>query len=214
MSDDRPRPRYGEYATPQEQAEIVARSMPPVSPLLTPADQPTSVHPGSVHPGSVRPGSAHPGSAHPQAGDSRPGVASAGRGSDQTPRQTSQAKPRAWDRILSLALLGYGLFTVVTGLFQYADLASVIQQVYDVQGIGTFTATPSVDTAGVVLRLALVVVWIATALLTVPMLRAGRIAFYIPLIGGAVMGILMTVILTGLLIADPTFMDYVTEMQS
>ena len=41
--EQRPRPRYGEYATPQEQAEIVAKSMPPVSPLLVPSDHAESV---------------------------------------------------------------------------------------------------------------------------------------------------------------------------
>lgn len=34
MTEDRPKPRYGEYATPQSQAEAIADSMPPVSPLL------------------------------------------------------------------------------------------------------------------------------------------------------------------------------------
>ena len=32
----RPKPQYGEYATPQEQAKIIADSLPPVSPLLVP----------------------------------------------------------------------------------------------------------------------------------------------------------------------------------
>ncbi|MEY2848203.1 MAG: hypothetical protein RI885_868 [Actinomycetota bacterium] len=200
MADERPKPRYGEYATPQEQAEIVARSMPPLSPLLTPADQPAAVPPA----GGVAAG---------EGAGAMPGGSAASSAAPAKPR-IAPPKPRMWDRVLSLALLGYGLYTVLTGLFQYADLAGVIQQVYEIQGIGTYTATASAETAGVVIRVVLVGVWLVTALLTVRLLRAGRFAFYVPVIGGVLVGIVISVMLGGLLVADPAFMDYVGELQS
>lgn len=200
MTDERPRPRYGEYATPQEQAEIVAKSLPPVSPLLTPGDQPNAVNPLSA------PRVDEADARQPIREGSQPTVAGAA--------SEPSRKPRTWDRILSMSLLGYGLFTVVAGMFQYADLASVIQQVYDTQDIGTFRSTGAVTTVGIVIRVGMVALWAVTALLTVRVLRSGRLSFYIPLIGGVVATLGVFVLLAVVLISDPGFMDYVQGMQS
>lgn len=58
MTEARPTPQYGEYASPQEQAKVIARSLPPVPPVLQPKDSKTAVTPALAPPASdpaVRP---------------------------------------------------------------------------------------------------------------------------------------------------------------
>ncbi|MBC7517287.1 MAG: hypothetical protein H7248_00115 [Microbacteriaceae bacterium] len=59
MTEERPKPRYGEYATPQTQAEAVADSMPPVSPLLAARTDTAATAHGTVASGAVGTESAH-----------------------------------------------------------------------------------------------------------------------------------------------------------
>lgn len=170
--DERPRPKYGEYATPQNQAEAIAGSMPPVSPLLTPGSSPVAP------PDPAR--------------------------QDVRPR-------RRWDLILSIGLLAYGFFNVVAGFFQYSNIAEVVNQAYALQGVGEFTSTEFAETVGLAINVVNVVIYAVTALVTIRLLRARRLAFYVPLIGGALAAIVVAVLLLVLMFSDPAFMAYVNN---
>ncbi|WP_165063896.1 DUF6264 family protein [Marisediminicola senii] len=183
-NDERPRPRYGEYATPQQQAETVAHSLPPVPPVIMPAD-----HAGAVSPVPTPPAAGTTGPTAPGA----PGA----------PRTR-----RRWDLILSVALLAYGLFTVLSGLVQYSNLGAMMQQVYDTQGVGDFTEYDLARTIGFTLIVVNTVIYAITLYITVRLLRATRLAFYVPLIAGVLASIVTVGLIVTLMLSDPAFVTY------
>lgn len=183
-TDPRPRPRYGEYATPQDQAKAIAVSHPSPSPLLVPGgDRPTAT--GRDLPPS---------------------------GTGAAPRTASRVRRRPWDVALTVTLLVWGLFLVVGGMLGAGDLSSAIQQAYDAQAIGTFRPTQLAASIGVAMNTANLVIYAATLLVSVRLLVARRLAFYVPLVGGAVALLATTVLLTVVLANDPAFQEFVASM--
>jgi len=59
-----------------------------------------------------------------------------------------------------------------------------------------------------------VIGWVATALLSWRRLRRGAVAFWIPLVGGAVTIILVAACLTVPLAGDPAFAEFVTRFSA
>ncbi len=180
MTEQRPRPQYGEYASPQAQAQAIAGSLPPIIPA------PTAPHPVTAAAPARSAGS---------------GVRMGG--------SASRPKSRRWDLILSLVLLAYGALNVVAQIFQATDLATVLSRFYTVQGIGTFTPTELSSTLGIVLNVITVVVFLATVAVTSTLLRRGRLAFYVPIVGGALALLVALVFVMVLLSRDPSFTAYI-----
>jgi hypothetical protein len=167
MTDQRPRPQYGEYASRDDQAKAAG--------LPAPSFAPPAVPPA----------------AHSSAAPS----AKAG-------------TPRRWDILLSFALLAYGAVNVVAGFFQFADLGAVLEQVYTTMGIGKYTPTPLAGTLGIVINVTSSVLFVLTVIVTTRLLRRGRLAFYVPIIGGALAWIVSFVCVAVLMLGDPAFSAY------
>lgn len=164
MTDDRPRPQYGEYA-PEGW----------VSPNL-PAPTPPAPEP-----------------------EVAPVVAVA-------PRR------RLWDLVLTFALLGLGLYFVLSGYVVYGQLPAVFDQVFAQVGISEFTSDELARTIGIVINVVQTVIWVFVAGMAGMSLRRGRIAFWWPLAGG-VLANFIVVILVGVVIAsDPAYAEYVSRM--
>jgi hypothetical protein len=183
---ERPRPQYGEYATPEQQAAA--------------AGIPYRPHVHAAPPHGQTPAAVPPPPAH----DTRvggPGPASV------------QASSRRWDFVLSSLLLGYGLFNVIVGSAQYTDLAGVINaQFYGPQKIGTFVATPLSERLGVVILVSQIVLYVLTAAITVARLRAGRIAFWVPICGVLVFGVVVFACLSSLVLGDPLYQAWAAHL--
>lgn len=180
MSDpaggERPRPQYGEYATPEEQRARIRQ--PEASAALedgrspsAPIDQRAPVDP--VIPGPVA--------------GTRPAT-----------------RPRFVDRVITFALLGYGLFTVLGSIpaaTDYTQFATTFLQVF---GVDQALSDPaSARGWGLAAALVLGIGWVATLGLSWISLRAGRISFWIPLVGGVVFNLVSSVLLVAPLMADP-----------
>jgi hypothetical protein len=185
-SGERPRPQYGEYASPEQQAKAMGAKNPP---------------PLSVPPVASRvTGALAPSPPPPPYGQN-------------LPRAATVTAPRRWDLMLSAVLLAYGLYGVVSGMFQFADLGALINRVYQVQGIGQFTTTPLATALGVVINVSDVVLFVATALITFALLRRGRIAFYVPLIGGVIAGLIAVVCILVLVFGDPAYINHFSGLK-
>lgn len=193
MNDDqRPKPQYGEYATPQEQAKAKGLTPPPASHYAPPLN-PTSVPSPNIPSPSVPLANVTP---------TPYGVPTA---------RTTPAAPRRWDLVLSVGLLAYGLLNVIAGFVQFSDLGQLINEIYAAQGIGKFTPTSLSSSLGIVVNLVNVVLWIGALLVTVRLLRRGKLAFYLPLIAGALASIVAAVCMVVLLLSDPAFAAYVSS---
>ena len=166
--DDRPRPAYGEYATPEEQRARIQHPQP--------AYQPEPAQPG---------GPAVPAPVAPV------------------------ARVHLIDRIVTVALLAYGAFVVVSTVIELSDFTAFADAWMKTMGIaGSFTTTPQSQawaTAGVIV---FAIGWIVTVLLSWRMMARGKRAWWIPLVGAAVCWIVLTICLTIPLVADPAVIHW------
>lgn len=152
--DPRPRPQYGEYATPEEQRARIAQ--PDATDALS----------AGVAPETVAPQYAGP----------------------VAPATTSAARPsRTADRVITLILLGYGLLTVLVSAPQMVDVAAFAQTMFQTLGVDAQLSDPaSVRGWGIAGAAVLAIGWLLTAWLSWRGLRARRLTWWIPLVGGIV----------------------------
>lgn len=175
----RPRPQYGEYASPEEQSRRAGR---PLTPAVAPATTP-------VAPAGVAP------AAEPTA---EPGVVVEG-----------ARPPHPVDRVAALALLAYGLWNVMTSIGQFLNPATLMDMMLQAVGIsGSFSNYDQAKTWGIVACVVLIVGWLATAAWTVVRLRRGRLAWWVPVLGGAVFVTLATICMMVPFFSDPAVVSF------
>lgn len=173
---ERPAPRYGEYATPEQQQELMR------TPGAGAADEDPTMPP---MPATV------PASPIAQS----PGI-----------------RPRRADRFVTIALLAYGLFTVVTTTPQLFDYAGFAQVWLDYAGIDAeFTATDSARTWGAVGAVVFIGGWVLTAWLSWRVLRRGRLSWWIPLVGAVVTFVVVSLCLSVPLMSDPAIVEQIVR---
>lgn len=161
MTDDRPMPEYGEYATPEQQAAAMGRVYVPPEQLA--AEQAIAEH---------------------------------------TMTQVTVARPPNYaNRFLTVFLLALGAVTMIEMIPFYFNYASLFKGQVAL-GFGSITVPSSVDGAGIPTLIANVVLYGASAVLSVIALRRGRLSFYIPIAGAVlfylIAGILITIYAPGL----------------
>jgi hypothetical protein len=120
--------------------------------------------------------------------------------------------PRKWDRILTIVLLVFATYTVITGLFTYSDLPAALDQVYAIQGIGRFESIDAARTIGLTLNALQLSVYVLTVWLSYRMLKQNRITFWVPLTAGVIVTLVTSVLLVMLVIGDPAFREYAASM--
>ena len=180
----RPRPQYGEYATPQEQAKIIADSLPPVSALLVPPTARPLTGGGSGH---------------------RPPDAATRVSANAPVRPATPRRTRRWDLVLTAVFLGYASVNVIAQLVSRDTLATIVTQFFVAQGIGVYTPTTLTTTLGNVLNIVTLALFVVTVLATTWMLRRGRVAFWVPIVGGVAATTVALVFVVILLQSDPMF---------
>lgn len=165
--ESRPRPQYGEYATPEEQrASIREPVREPSAPVVLAAP-----------------------------------VASAA--------PAAPVRRRTVDRIMTFALLAYGLITVVSAVPQLWDFSGFAQTWMDLAGVdGTFTNTAQGDLWGRVGAGVFALGWLLTAVLAWRSVIAGRLSWWIPVVGAAVSFVIVTICLTVPLVGDPAIAGF------
>jgi len=170
MSEQRARPQYGEYASPDEQVAAGGYA---------------------VEPEPVAPAAAPAGALAPPLATTR--VVGA------PPAQ------RPWDLALTVALLAFGAYSVVSSIAGLLDFGTTINQIYALSGYGDYSETDLADAIGIGILVSQSVLFVATVAVTVQRLRARKIAFFVPLIGGAVAGIVIFVLMLVAIVSDPAF---------
>lgn len=189
---ERPRPQYGEYATPEEQrARIAALS----------GDAP---HPDVADTAVVADGTQHPA---PDAAVSHPSHPSSHLPSPRP--TTSAARPtRTADRVITVALLAYGLITVLGAIPQLVDFVGFAETWMEMAGIDGSLADPVAGRAwGIAAAIFYSVGWLATAMLSWWSLSRRRISWWIPLVGAIVTFVIVSLLLAAPLLSDPGVMQ-------
>ncbi len=174
-SDPRPRPQYGEYATPEEQRARIAQ---PDAALI--------YEPAPVH--DVAP-AAEPAPASPAAG---------------TVAASVQPRSRAIDRIVTFALLAYGLVNVVSSFPALIDFSAYADTMFRILGVDAALSDPAAGRPwGIASAIVLAVGWLVTAAVSWVRVRRGRISWWIPLVGGVVFTFASAMLMLVPLMNDP-----------
>lgn len=173
LDDPRPRPQYGEYATPEQQRALMGEPVP--APLAAPDVSQLMTPTGSV---------------------------------------AVPARSRNVDRVITILLLLYGVFTVATlipELWHFQVFAQLWMKL--MQAPGEFTNIAGGNLWGRIAAVVAGVGWALTALLAWNRMSRKKIAWWIPLVGGAITMILISVCAAVALLGDPAILDFLKNMR-
>lgn len=177
--DSRPRPQYGEYATPEEQRARIRQ--PGAAAALEAGHAPRDLPRAPAPRLPVAPPPARP-----------------------APTPTLTAARRRADLVVTLVLLGYGLINVILTIGQVLDFPAFAQQFMTIAGIdGQFTNVASGGRWGTIAAVVFAAGWLLTALLVFLRARRGRRVWWIPLVGAAVSFVAFTSCIMVPLLGDP-----------
>jgi hypothetical protein len=229
MTDPRPRPQYGEYATPEEQAKAMGSAAPaptdvgdavadaaaPVIPVAdvahklpaygenAPAGSAPFVPPSAPTASASAPAAFTSSTAAPVVPPSAVGGSAASAMPTTRPR-------RRWDVVLTAVLLGMGVVSVVSSIPQYADFGATMQSGISQLGYGEYTAVALANTIGIAINVTQIVLYLITAFIAIRVVQRGRIGFYIPLIGAFVSGVVTVVLLIVAITGDPALLSQIS----
>lgn len=187
MSDpaERPRPQYGEYATPEEQRARIKQ--PDLTRLLETGQDPDAQRaaaPAASSPVAVKPANA----------------------------PAAVARGRFADRVATIALLVYGLVNVVTSIPSMIDYGSYVSTVLSLLGVDGELADPAAGRPwGIAAALILAIGWLLTAYVSWRSLARGRITWWIPLVAGIVFTFITGVLLMVPIVSDPTLWNAILD---
>ncbi|WP_314507214.1 DUF6264 family protein [uncultured Microbacterium sp.] len=184
---ERPRPQYGEYATPEEQRARIKQ--PDLTRLLETGQDPDALH-GAVPADS--PSLATKPATAPAAG--------------------AMTRGRFTDRVVTIALLVYALVNVVTSIPSMIDYGGYVSTVLNLLGVDGELADPAAGRPwGVTAALVLAIGWLLTAYVSWRSLARGRITWWIPLVAGAVFTVITGVLLMVPIVSDPTLWNAILD---
>jgi hypothetical protein len=112
---------------------------------------------------------------------------------------------RPWDLALTVAFLVFGAYSVVSSIPGLLDFGATINQIYALSGYGDYTELALADGIGIGILVSQSVLFVATVLVTALRLRAHKIAFFVPLVGGVVAGLVIFVLMLVAIVSDPAF---------
>lgn len=180
--DPRPRPQYGEYATPEEQRARIRQP-----------DTTWAIETGQA-PAEV-------------AADA-PAAEPHGWPVD-TAKAPPLPQTRNTDRIVTLSLLIVGGFNVAFTAVSYFDLAGLADQAMKMLGIpGEFTNLDAARLWGPISAAVLILGYLLTAFFAWRRMRKGRLSWWIPVVGAVVTYVIVYFCLAVPLLGDPAFLQY------
>lgn len=207
MTDpQRPRPQFGEYATPEAQRNAIKVPLDDVESVPVQSQESPSSH-------ITVQGVQRPDTSRQNAGSSDAAPRGAGR-DDIRLKEGGRVVPSAGDRFATIALLGLGLITAFMTLPALMNLPAAIGPAFTQLGIGDFTTDDLAFSLGWGALITQVVVWGLALWLSVRTLRRGKLAWWIPLVAGVIANIVVIAAIAVAMSADPAFMEYVNQMSA
>lgn len=222
------RPQFGEYATPEEQRASIREPLDeqraaelgvsPVVPLGTSSGD--EAKPGDASASAS--GHLAAGSAPVHPGPSQSAGSGHFAGSRPTPPATPPVAPtrygpngevlpprRSADRIATFVLIAIGLLNIVVTMPNLLDLAGAVRTVYVQFDISGYNSDQLAQILGITALLAQVILWVAALMLSSRALRAGKPAFWIPLVAGVVANVILIAAVSIAIASDPAFLAFV-----
>ena len=179
--DERPRPRYGEYA-------------PEGWTWTPPADGHVPAHATPVAPAAP---------AAPQQGFLSDASLSAASG-----RLARSERPA--DRAVTILLLVIGVLGAWLSVGVLQALPQSMQLLHTQEGIDAYTPGPEIPGLILAGSIVQVVLWVVTAIGSIALIRARRPSFWLPLVGGGAAAIALFVFILVAITGDPVLLDHMT----
>jgi hypothetical protein len=133
-----------------------------------------------------------------------PAVAEAPAPSPASAPPAAPRRPRTVDRIVTFALLAYGLISVVSAFPAYTDYGGYAEMVLGLMGVDAQLSDPAAGRPwGIAAALVLAVGWILTLLVSLWSLRKGRLTWWIPLVAGVVFSFAAGALMMVPIVNDP-----------
>ena len=120
---------------------------------------------------------------------------------------------RTWDVVLTTALLALAVYDVIGGFSTFANLTPAIQAMFDQTGVGEFTATAVAQQWGFIANAARIAILVIVILVSLLLVARGRLAFWVPLAGGALAVIVAVICIAVIIVSDPAYLAYLTAVQ-
>ncbi|MBF4512478.1 hypothetical protein ITJ66_08250 [Plantibacter sp. VKM Ac-2885] len=197
MSESRPRPQFGEYASPEEQRARIAEPIDEqraeelgIAPVVPVDRQPRQQQEPTLREQTREPGVVQPGA---------PTVAA--------------RRPVAGDRIATSILLGLGLVGLIVTMPGLLDLPGLIRPALVQMGVSGYSSDGLASAMGILALGLQIALWVGAIILSSRSLRAGRLTFWIPLVAGVAANLVVVICLAVAMGADPAFMEYVRSQQ-
>lgn len=128
------------------------------------------------------------------------------------PPVAAEKRQRPVDRIITFALLAYGLVNVISSVPAFLDYGAYAETILAAIGAEAEVSDPAGGRAwGIAAVIVLTIGWCATAVVSVWSMRAGRLTWWIPLVGGVVFIFLAGALMTIPLMNDPAVWQAVFE---
>ena len=126
---------------------------------------------------------------------------------------TTTARPvRRFDRIITFALLAYGLVTVITSIPAFADYGTYADFVFDFLSIDAQLTDPAAGRPwGIAAALVLAVGWFVTAAVSWWSVRRGRLTWWIPVVGGIIFMTMASFLLLVPMMGDQAVWDAIVN---
>lgn len=125
------------------------------------------------------------------------------------PAPVPSARRSNVDRIVTIALLAYGLVNVVMTAISYLDLPTVLQQSMQILGIeGDFSNFAQGRLWGGIAAVVLVIGYALTVLVAFRRLRGAKRSWWVPVVGAAVTMVVVTICIMIPMLGDPAFVQY------
>jgi uncharacterized membrane protein len=120
------------------------------------------------------------------------------------PEGAVAAKPqRAWDRALTIGLLAVGAVNLFFSIPQFANFGDSLREVFTQNGFGTYTSDGLATVLGAVAIVVQLVILSFSVFFARRNLAAGRVSFWIPLVGAVLSLIVVTAVVLGAMLPDP-----------
>lgn len=194
----RPRPQYGEYATPEEQRaaikqpaewqlEATAGATHDATPVQ--AAPPAAQHPGEQQRRDEPPHPVDPGLHWPQE-------------ESRQPQAPARPRPSFGDRFLTYVLLGFGLYNVVDMIQNAISGGALMRESSSSLGASEAQMVQAMPNwLWTAIAISYVVVWLGTLVAALSAIRAGRRSFWIP-VTGAVVAVVLVIALMAIAVGQ------------
>lgn len=124
------------------------------------------------------------------------------------------ARTNTVDRMVTVALLVLGAFGAWNSATSLQQLPAAIQTVYTQQGVGTYSPQEWLPTLALIGTVSMLALYAGVLGWSIARLRAGKLAFWVPIVGG-VIALVAMIVLTGIVFfTDPTFVGFVQQQST